>query len=233
MNQHSKCDSAISIVIPVLDDFQHLTELLHDLRATDGADEIVVVDGGDDARCASLAKRNQCVYLRTRAGRGHQLHAGAERANGDVIWFLHADARPPTSALESIRREIAGGAIGGYFQFRFLGRLTWYKRLLAWFINIRARVGVPYGDQGLFFRRFDYVALGGFPDAPLFEEVSLVKAARRHGRFVRIAAPIGVSSRRWEQDGWVRHTLENRLLALGYMLGISPQTLAARYRQKC
>ena len=34
-------------------------------------------------------------------------------------------------------------------------------------------------------------------------------------------------------DGWVRHTLENRLLALGYMLGVSPQTLAARYRQKC
>jgi hypothetical protein len=64
----------------------------------------------------------------------------------------------------------------------------------------------------------------------LFEEVPLVRALRRAGRFARVGATIGVSPRRWERDGWVRRTLENRVLALGYLAGISPRRLARRYR---
>ena len=225
-------EATISVVIPVIGDLRSLTQILHGLRSLmRGSDEIIVVDGGKDNECEAVADHHDCIYLRTRPGRGHQLHSGASRATGDIVWFLHADAHPPESALASIRHVIAGGAVGGYFRFRFTGKLTWYKQLLAWFINVRSRFGVPYGDQGLFICRSDYAAVGGFPDVPLFEEVSLIKAARRHGRFVEVTTPIGVSSRRWEQDGWVRRTLENRLLALGYMLGVSPRSLAQRYRQ--
>ena len=55
----------------------------------------MIVDGGASAGCRSIARRFRCVYIGTRAGRGHQLHAGALRACGDVLWFLHADAEPP------------------------------------------------------------------------------------------------------------------------------------------
>jgi rSAM/selenodomain-associated transferase 2 len=229
-----KKDLTVSVVIPVLDDLDSLTRTLKEFQAAKTCpDEIIVIDGGCDSHCARLALQHHCVYLRTRPGRGHQLHAGARCASGDIIWFLHADTHPPVSALALIRDQIAAGAVGGYFRFRFAGKQTWYKRLLAWLINVRTRFGVPYGDQGLFIRRSRYAAMGGFPDAPLFEEVSLVKAARRDGRFVEIDQPIGVSPRRWEQDGWLRRTLANRLLALGYILGISPETLARRYRTKC
>jgi hypothetical protein len=78
--------------------------------------------------------------------------------------------------------------------------------------------------------RAAYEQAGGFADAPLFEEVPLVRALRRAGRFDSVDAAIGVSPRRWERDGWVRRTLENRLLALAYMAGISPHRLARRYR---
>jgi rSAM/selenodomain-associated transferase 2 len=229
-----KKNLTVSVVIPVLDDLRSLTSTLEDFRSTTARpDEIIVIDGGRDSDCARLAMQHHCVYLRTRPGRGHQLHAGASCATGDIVWFLHADAYPPVAAIALIRDEIAAGAVGGFFRFRFAGPLTWYKRMLAWLINIRTRFGVPYGDQGLFIRRSIYAATGGFPDAPLFEEVALVKAARGDGRFVEISTPIGVSPRRWERDGWLRRTLANRLLALGYMLGISPRTLARRYRTKC
>jgi rSAM/selenodomain-associated transferase 2 len=229
-----KSNLTVSVVIPVLDDREPLTKTLEAFRSAKiDPDEIIIIDGSRDSECASLAFKYHCIYLRTRAVRGHQLHAGARRASCDVIWFLHADAHPPVSAITLIRDEIARGAVGGYFRFRFAGEQTWYKRLLAWLINIRTRFGVPYGDQGLFIRNSSYAAAGGFPDTPLFEEVTLVKAARNDGRFVEIDAPIGVSPRRWERDGWLRRTLANRLLALGYMLGISPQTLARRYRTKC
>ncbi len=233
-----KTKITISVVIPVLGDTDHLAEILAEFKTAHqitgaGPDEIIVVDGANDNDCADLCAKHDCVYLNTRSGRGHQLHKGASIAKGSVIWFLHADVRPPESAISLIRREIKCGAIGGYFRFEFSGNSTWYKKLLAWLINTRTSIGVPYGDQGLFICESVYSKTGGFPDAPLFEEVPLVQAARRHGRFIEIAAPISVSSRRWERDGWFRRTLENRLLALGYMLGVSPQVLADRYRPKC
>jgi rSAM/selenodomain-associated transferase 2 len=229
-----KTKLSVSVVIPVLDDLEPLTNALEAFQFADSRpDEIIIIDGSRDSDCASLALRHHCIYLRTKPGRGFQLHAGARCASGDIIWFLHADTHPPDSAIALIRHQIAAGAVGGYFRFRFTGEQTWYKRMLAWLINVRTRFGVPYGDQGLFIRKSIYAETGGFPDAPLFEEVSLVKAARKGGRFIEIDQSIGVSPRRWERDGWMRRTLANRLLALGYILGVSPQTLARRYRTKC
>lgn len=220
----------ISLVVPVLGDHNELRELLARMRGMPSEPfETIVVDGGDDRAVTSLCTRYDCVRLRTRPGRGHQLHAGAMRAGGDVIWFLHADAEPAPGAFDRIREQIGAGAVGGYFRFRFTGASAWYKSLLAMLINLRCRFGVPYGDQGLFIRRADYLETPGFADTPLFEEVPFVRGARKAGRFVRVDTPIGVSARRWERDGWLRRTMQNRMLALGYMLGISPARLARRY----
>jgi len=221
----------ISIVIPVLDDTRALSSLLDALRALhDSPCEIIVVDGAENATVAGCCRRFACIYLNARAGRGHQLHTGALHATGNVIWFLHADAEPPREAIESIRRSIRAGAIGGFFKFRFAGRLAWHKSLIATFINIRCRFGTPYGDQGIYIRKTDYLRAGGFADTALFEEIPLVRAARSAGRFVQLDTPLGVSPRRWERDGWLRRTLGNRLLAFGYMFGLSPATLARYYR---
>lgn len=221
---------AISVVIPVLHDTQLLGPLVGLLRTgVEAPAEIIVVDGSDQANCRELCRHLGCVHVATRAGRGHQLHAGARQARGEVLWFLHADATPPAGGIGRIRAAHAAGSIGGYFRFQFAGPPTWYKRALAATINLRARLGVPYGDQGLFVSRRAYEQAGGFPDQPLFEEVTLVRRLRRLGAFVPVNLPIGVSPRRWERDGWVWRSLANRLLALGYALGISPAWLARRY----
>lgn len=222
---------AVSVVIPVIGDNEMLTRLLDRLRSLPAPpDEIVIVDGGSSAGCRSLARRFRCVYVGTRAGRGHQLHAGALRASGDVLWFLHADAEPPVDGVTLIRSRHLAGAAGGFFTFRFAGETTWYKRVLAHLINWRTRFGTPYGDQGLFCGRATYDAVGGFADTPLFEEVPLVRALRRRGAFTRLGAAIGVSPRRWERDGWLWRSAGNRLLALAYLAGVPPRRLARRYQ---
>lgn len=224
-------EPAVSAVIPVVADTEALARLLELLRTSAyPPDEIIIVDGGNSAGCRSLARRFHCTYLATRAGRGHQLHAGALRATGDVLWFLHADATPPTDAVALIRQRHAAGAVGGYFGFRFAGAPRWFKTVLARLINWRARVGIPYGDQGLFTSRHAYDAVGGFADLPLFEEVALVHGLRARGDFRRLPADMGVSPRRWERDGWVWRTLHNRYLALAYALGVPPQRLVRAYR---
>ena len=98
-------------------------------------------------------------------------------------------------------------------------------------INLRTISGIPYGDQGLFAARSAFEAAGGFSDEPLFEEIRLVKKLRDAGSFEEIDLPIGVSPRRWEQDGWLIRTLQNRLLVLGYLVGMPGHALARIYRR--
>jgi rSAM/selenodomain-associated transferase 2 len=223
--------ATLSIVIPVLGDRAALRRLLPRIRTIAvPATEIIVVDGRPDSDGIALCETYDCIHLPAVPSRGLQNHAGAMRASGDLLWFLHADAEPPADGPARIAQTIADGAVGGCFRFRFSGPDRRGRRLLATLINYRAALGTPYGDQGLFASRAAYEAAGGFPDQPLFEEVPLIRALRQLGEFRMLAMPIGVSPRRWERDGWIRRTVANRILALGYMLGVSPNTLARRYR---
>ncbi|MBT8442295.1 MAG: TIGR04283 family arsenosugar biosynthesis glycosyltransferase, partial [Gammaproteobacteria bacterium] len=222
----------VSLVVPVLDDADALQALLAGVRRlSEQPFEIIVADAGGGDGCRKVCEDFACIRLQTRAGRGNQLHAGAMRAAGDAIWFLHADATPPDDAIAHILDHLVAGNVGGFFSFSFAGPQAWHKKLLATLINLRCRFGIPYGDQGLFIDRAAYVETGGFDDTPLFEEVQFVRAARMAGRFTAVDAIIGVSPRRWERDGWFRRTLHNRWLAFGHMLGVSPERLARRYRQ--
>jgi rSAM/selenodomain-associated transferase 2 len=223
--------TTVSVIVPVLHDDAELDRLLRLLRAMAAPpDEIIVVDGAASEACRAAAQRMNCVYVSTRAGRGHQLHAGALRAGGTVLWFLHADATPPPDAVRLVRAAHDSGHVGGYFRFCFTGPPAWHKRLLAALINLRTRVGIAYGDQGIFVSRDAYARSGGFADVALFEEVPLMRQLRRDGKLARLAASVGVSPRRWERDGWIRRTLCNRALALAYLAGVPADRLARHYR---
>jgi len=221
----------ISVVIPCYRDAASLARLLAQLRGLPQPPaDIVVVDGAADPACRALCAQSHARWLPAWPCRGRQLLAGAEQARGEVLWFLHADARLPADPLRDIRQALAQGAIGGYFRFRFDAPRPWQARLLEPAIALRCRVGVPYGDQGLFMTRDAYARAGGHAPWPLFEEVPLVRGLRRLGRFAALETPLYVDPRRWQRDGWWRRSLGNRRLALAFARGVSPEILAQRYR---
>jgi rSAM/selenodomain-associated transferase 2 len=221
---------AIAIVIPVLGDALYLAELLPQLRRQYPA-EVAVVTGRADAAVAALCRAHDCRYVEAAANRGIQLDAGARVTTSPVLWFVHADAAPPPDALQAIAAALRSGADSGCFRFAFQGPERWYKRLLAWLVALRVRCGgMVYGDQGIFVVRARYLECGGFAPLPLFEEVRLVKRLRSRGTFRMLPQALGVSTRRWERDGWLRRTAQNRWLALRFMLGAPAASLAARYR---
>ena len=225
--------NTLSVVIPVLGDTDAVLKLVNTLANMPARpDEIIVVDGGASDDCRTCCKETGVHYLASEPGRGRQLAAGARRASGKWLWFLHADAEPDLDSAEAIRRSLANGRVGGWFRFRFANVDHWLARLLAGLVNLRCRFGIPYGDQGLFMSAAAYREAGGFPPDPLFEEVPLVKALRRLGRFEALPLSLGVSPRRWQRDGWLRRSLSNRQLALAYMLGAPPAKLAQRYETK-
>ncbi len=228
----SAATAGLSIVIPTWRDDAALSRLLAQLATLEPcADELLVVDGADSAATRELASAGGAHYLSSQPGRGTQLNRGARAARGAVLWFLHADAVVAPHSIAAIRQSLDAGADSGAFRFEFGGRRGATQRLLERGIAWRGAVGVVYGDQGLFMRRATFERAGGFAEAPLFEEVPLVRALRRAGGFRVLETPILVSPRRWEQDGFWRRTASNRLLALGHAAGISPVRLARWYRR--
>ena len=223
---------SISIIIPVKQDTDALAELLEQLQVDlRGSDEILVVSAEQSQASAEICSQYGARLLHHQGSRGARMNRGAGAARNRILWFLHADAEPVAAAPQIVRNTIGGGAAGGYFRFRFRGAAKLVKRALEACINFRTRFGIPYADQGLFMTRLAFDDAGGFADQSLFEEVALVKALRAHGQFIRLPASLGVSPRRWERDGWWRRTLHNRLLVLGYRLGVPNNTLAKIYRQ--
>ncbi len=217
----------ISVVVPAFAEDAQLIALLKRIRGWARMPrEVIVADGAQSIDTRRLCARYEALWVPSVHGRSVQLMKGAAQAHGSVLWFLYPDAQPDPQALTAIAIAIDSGALGGYFRWRPGGRRHWQKALLELGVRLRSQWGVPYGDQGLFMARETFEVCGGFAPTPLFEQVPLVKAMRRQGRFDALALPIGVSEERWERRGWLRHALGNRLLALGYIAGLSPATLA-------
>jgi rSAM/selenodomain-associated transferase 2 len=223
--------SKLSIIIPVLNEGDGIAaalDALAHLRAV--GTEVIVVDGGSrDATVERAQLRADRVVLATR-GRALQMNAGAERASGDVLLFLHADTRLPAEAdrvvldgLDQSRR------VWGRFDVKIDGR----SRLLpvvAWLMGLRSRLtGIATGDQAIFLRRDAFQAVGGFPAVALMEDIAICKRLKRLGRPLCLRACVTTSGRRWEKNGVLSTILLMWRLRFAYFLGADPKQLARRY----
>lgn len=225
---------SVSVIIPCYQDEVKLTNLLKQLhQLPHHPAEIIVVDGADSKECREICDQYHVLWLSSEPCRGQQLLAGAALAQGDVLWFLHADARLPTDPLPAMTAAFEQDAVGGYFRFRFDAPRTWTTRVLEFAIALRCRFGgVPYGDQGLFISQQTYIQVGGHAPWPLFEEAPLVRSARCVGKFLPLCESIFVDSRLWQRDGWWRRTWNNRKLALSFAFGVTPHDLASLYHSR-
>ncbi|MBK8510227.1 MAG: TIGR04283 family arsenosugar biosynthesis glycosyltransferase [Candidatus Competibacteraceae bacterium] len=221
----------ISIIIPVLNEAETLGECLRDLQALRAQRcELIVADGGSRDRSAVLAAPLADRVVLAPKGRALQMNAGAEQAGGSILWFLHADSRPPPDAARLIREAMAvSGAGWGRFDVRLSGRRP-SLRIVETMMNLRSRLsGVATGDQGIFVRRALFERIGGYPSIALMEDIALSRLLKRHGRPVCLRQRLQTSSRRWERDGVWRTILLMWRLRLAYFFGADPARLARMY----
>ena len=221
----------ISVIIPVWRDEAPLARALQGLPGNPAVEVIVAAVLGDEPRYRAIAGQHPAVqWVWAPRGRAAQMNAGAARAGGRWLLFLHADSTLPDEWLAVIAdADRMPGVAAGAFRLGFDSR-DWRARLIERGVRIRvALFGLPYGDQGLFVRRRAFRAAGGYQDLPLMEDVEFVRRIRKAGRLLRARAVVTTSARRWEQDGWMRRSARNIGLATRFLLGSSPSVLAQRY----
>lgn len=193
-------------------------------------DEVVVADAASPDGTATAAEAAGARVVVAPRGRGAQLRAGAAAATGDVLLFLHADARLAPGARAAVERALADEAVvGGNFLLRFEPPGA-AAALFSVANDLRRRLlGIYYGDSAIFVRRVVYERLGGFDDAPLFEDYALVRRLEREGRTTYVRdVTVRASARRFARAP-VRTLAVWTALQVAYSAGAPPARLARWY----
>lgn len=218
---------SISVIIPALNEERYLEDTL---KSIGQGVEIIIVDGGSSDATIEIAMRFTEKIILSEKGRGAQMDRGAREAAGSLLLFLHADTRLPhgwKGRVEDILKDAK--VIGGGFKLKIDSR-KFSLRLIEVIANLRSKhLGLIYGDQAIFVRKNDFLAVGGFLGLPLMEDVDLVKRLKKKGRMVLLNAHISTSSRKWDKSGFLRTTLRNWIFLILYYIGVSPERLYRRY----
>ncbi|HSP58261.1 MAG TPA: TIGR04283 family arsenosugar biosynthesis glycosyltransferase [Halomonas sp.] len=223
--------SRLDVIIPVLDEAEHLPVLLASLAPlrSNGAG-VVLVDGGSRDATLAIAQAQDCQCLSAPRGRASQMNAGGEASHGDHLLFLHADTRLPAHAVDLVAKALDSKRCWGRFDVRLTGRHPLLSMIAAT-MNLRSRLtGIATGDQAMFMTREAFKAVGGFPVQPLMEDIEMSRRLKRLSPPACLRAKVTSSGRRWERNGAWRTILLMWRLRYRYWRGVSADILAREYR---
>lgn len=223
--------SMLSIIIPTYNEAEHIGRTLSALcLATGPVREVLVVDGGSTDGTVEEAEASGVRVVRSAKGRALQMNAGAREAQGDILFFLHADTVPPVDHAALITEAVDRAAVAGCFRLAF-DHDHWFLRLNCWFT--RFDVGVfRYGDQGLFVQRAVFERVGGFNGTmQLFEDNDMARRLKREGRFRVLPATVITIARKYLDNGPYRMQFVFYRMYLLYRMGLSQERLLRVYRR--
>lgn len=222
----AKESGLLSVIVPTLDEAEHLKHLLRDLGRQAGiVCEILVADGGSRDATRQVALAAGARWVAAPRGRGVQMNAAVRLARGAHLLFLHADTRlkdprllvDAVAALEAAAARAGHDRVAGHFHLRFVRRSDTHRRAYR-FLEAKSalnREGTTHGDQGFLMPRRFFEALGRFDEQlPFLEDERLADRVQRQGRWITLPGTLYTSARRFEREGfWRRYLLDAIILA--------------------
>lgn len=201
----------VALVIPVLDEEKALPALVAVVHALDPQPaEVIVVDGGSSDASRALATAAGWTLVETPAGRGRQINAGVDAAASPLVCVLHADSVPPRDMVQVVRDTLSDRRIAlASFTPLIRGEktrwgTTFHNWIKTWYAPLITRphlflrgVRLLFGDHGMFFRRGQFLEIGGCtPGDAVMEEADLCVKFARAGRIRMVPRWIVTSDRR-------------------------------------
>ena len=221
--------ASLAIIVPALDEAATIVAVLTRLASLRQAGaQVILADGGSTDQTVALAQPLVDLVVHAPRGRALQMNAGAVRANGAALLFLHADTVLPEQA-----DQIIAAALRERLWGRFDITLTGTHRMLpviAAMMNWRSRLsGIATGDQAIFVRRDVFERLGGYAPIALMEDIELSRRLKKIAPPACLRERVISSGRRWEKHGVWRTIVLMWRLRLAYFCGADPRALAVAY----
>jgi glycosyltransferase involved in cell wall biosynthesis len=203
---------SVSIVVPALDEEKVLTILVDHLALLDPPPlEVLLVDGGSYDKTVQIALAASWRVVESARGRALQINRGVAEARGELVCVVHADSLPPRDMVAVIEATMAKSDVA-LASFTPLIRgprktrwgttahnwiKTWYAPLITRPHLFVRGVRLLFGDHAMFFRRADFLAIGGCtPGDAVMEEADLCVKFARLGRIKLVPRWVITSDRR-------------------------------------
>ncbi len=203
--------AGVAIVIPALDEAAAIPALAAHLATLDPAPaEIIMVDGGSEDETLALAQQAGWRVVTAPRGRARQINAGVEASTAPLVCVVHADSFPPADMVVVIRETLADTriALASFTPLITRTKTRWvtsaHNYVKTWYAPLVTRphlflrgVRLLFGDHAMFFRREDFLKLGGCtPGDMVMEEADLCVKFARLGRIRMVPRIVRTSDRR-------------------------------------
>lgn len=214
----------ISIIIPCYNEIENIDQLQKSLDHLAGEKEVLFTDGGSTD---GSFEKIRYPKIQKAKGRGAQMDAAVEHTHGDILWFLHSDTFPQSTALRSIEES---DAEWGCFKLRFRSKKA-MMRIVAFNSDNRVRFrNIAFGDQGIFISRDLYESIGGFRHIPLMEDYDLsIRLKDRGYQPALLNDTLFTDARRFEENGIWPTIFHMQRLQRAFRKGVDPAILAKEY----
>lgn len=214
----------ISIIIPCYNEIENIDHLQKSFDHLAGEKEVLFTDGG-----STDGSFEQIRYpkIQKAKGRGAQMDVAVEHTHGDILWFLHSDTFPQSTAIRSIEES---DAEWGCFKLRFRSKKA-MMRIVAFNSDNRVRFrNIAFGDQGIFISRELYEKIGGFRHIPLMEDYDLsIRLKDRGYQPALLKDTLFTDARRFEENGIWPTIFHMQRLQRAFRKGVDPSILAKEY----
>ena len=223
----------LSIIIPTLNEANHLPLLFADLNAWPNDFEVIIVDGGSKDLTIDIANIQGVNVIKSlKKNRGYQLKIGASKANGDWLLFLHADSRLESkwsTSLIKILTNQSSKKFAWFFDFK-IKKNNLEFRILEIAVAFRSYfLQKPYGDQGLLIHKDLYYILGGFSPIKIMEDLDLITRITKMTKAKSIGKNIYTDDIKWANTNIIKRAIKNSILRKKWRQGYEIDNLSEEY----